>query len=205
MCVKIPRRFTFLDWERNNIMNNKVDWRDIKKIPNLLSVFRLVLIPACVYTFISDKYEAWVPFVIIFVSWLTDVLDGYIARHYNMITALGMILDPLADKLTQVVFLCALYSKGWVPKIIFYVLTGKEFLMLCGALFLKGKLKENVIPANKWGKTATGLFYLSVGFLLLGFDNIAIPMLYLTTAVTLGAFISYSLIVYNIAKDKKEK
>ena len=185
-------------------MNNRIDWRDITKIPNLLSVFRLVLIPACVYTFISDKYEAWVPFVIIFVSWLTDVLDGYIARHFNMITQLGMVLDPLADKLTQVVFLFALYSKNWIPEIIFYVLTGKEFLMLCGAIFLKKRLKESIIPANKWGKSATGLFYLSIGLLLLGFDSIAIPLLYLTMIITIAAFVSYSLIVYKMDKEKKQ-
>ncbi len=188
--------------EKNN--NSNIHWSDITKIPNLLSVFRLVLIPLCVYTFMSDKYESWVPFVVILISYITDILDGYIARKYDMITGLGMFLDPLADKLTQVVFLFALYVEKWVPEIIFYVLAGKEFLMLCGTIFLKKYLKNNIIPANKWGKLATGLFYISVGLLLLGFDTVAIPLLYVTMISTVIAFLSYSMIVYGMLKEQKK-
>ncbi len=184
--------------------NSNIHWADITKIPNLLSVFRLVLIPVCVYTFMSPHYESWVPFVVIFVSWMTDILDGYIARKYNMITGLGMFLDPLADKLTQVVFLAALYYEGWVPEIIFVVLTAKEFLMMCGTIFLKKYLKNNIIPANKFGKLATGLFYISVGLLLLGFDKIAIPLLYVTMVATVIAFCSYTKIVYGMLKEQKK-
>ena len=188
----------------NNNNNSNIHWSDITKIPNLLSLFRLFLIPLCVYTFVSPKYESWVPFVVIFVSYMTDILDGYIARKYDMITGLGMFLDPLADKLTQVVFLFALYVEGWVPKIIFVVLAGKEFLMMCGTVFLKKYLKNNIIPANKFGKLATGLFYISVGLLLLGFREIAIPLLYVTMVSTVIEFISYSVIVYGMLREQKK-
>ena len=121
-----------------------------------------------------------------------------------MVSDFGKALDPLADKLTQVVFLFALYVEGWVPKIIFVVLAGKEFLMMCGTVFLKKYLKNNIIPANKFGKLATGLFYISVGLLLLGFREIAIPLLYVTMVSTVIAFISYSVIVYGMLREQKK-
>ena len=77
--------------------------KDIFSIPNLLSLFRLLLIPvyATLYLNATQRYQYLLAGVILAVSCLTDMIDGKIARKYNMITTLGKILDPLADKLTQ--------------------------------------------------------------------------------------------------------
>ena len=70
-------------------------------IPNLLSLIRILLIPVFVALFFHDEM-IWAALILI-ISGLTDTLDGYIARHFNMITNLGKVLDPIADKLTQAV------------------------------------------------------------------------------------------------------
>ena len=70
-------------------------------IPNLLSLIRILLIPVFVALFFHDEMIGAA--LILILSGLTDTLDGYIARHFNMITNLGKVLDPIADKLTQAV------------------------------------------------------------------------------------------------------
>ena len=76
---------------------------EIFSIPNVLSYFRIILIPCFVYVYVTSDTQAGhiLAAVIILVSGLTDLLDGKIARKFNMITELGKALDPLADKLTR--------------------------------------------------------------------------------------------------------
>lgn len=79
------------------------DWKkDVFTIPNLLSLFRLVLIPVYVAIYLNaqELWEYFLAAAILAVSCLTDMIDGKIARHYNMISTLGKILDPIADKAT---------------------------------------------------------------------------------------------------------
>ena len=80
------------------------NWKkDILNIPNLLSLFRLLLIPVyiTIYLRAQDKADYFLAASILAVSCLTDMIDGQIARRFNMITDLGKLLDPIADKLTQ--------------------------------------------------------------------------------------------------------
>ena len=85
-------------------MNTIKNW--CKHIPNALSILRFLLIPTIVIYIIKDCYiEA---FVFLTISGFTDVLDGYIARKYNFITNFGKLIDPLADKATQVSILVTL-------------------------------------------------------------------------------------------------
>ena len=80
------------------------DWKkEVFTIPNLLSLFRLALIPIYVVIYLNAE-AAWEYFLaagILAVSCLTDMIDGKIARHFNMISTVGKILDPIADKATQ--------------------------------------------------------------------------------------------------------
>ena len=87
--------------------------KNIFTIPNIISLFRLVLIPFFAIIYFSDSFEYryfWCVFIIL-LSGLSDIVDGVIARKCNMISDLGKILDPIADKLTQVVvILCLLIN-----------------------------------------------------------------------------------------------
>ena len=86
----------------------------IKHVPNILTVVRFLLIPIILYFVFTEQYIA--AFLMLTVSGLTDVLDGIIARKFDCITNFGKLIDPLADKTTQVSILAALTFKEIIPK-----------------------------------------------------------------------------------------
>ena len=94
------------------------------------------------------------------ISGLTDILDGTIARKYNYITDFGKLMDPLADKATQISLLTTLFIKGAIPIWILAIVVLKEFCMVSGASFLYGK--ELVVSSKWYGKLATVLFYVAM-------------------------------------------
>ncbi|MEW9122609.1 MAG: CDP-diacylglycerol--glycerol-3-phosphate 3-phosphatidyltransferase [Thermotaleaceae bacterium] len=129
-------------------------------IPNMLTIIRFLLIPIFVYTFYSTaENNIRLSFYIFLIAGLTDILDGYIARRYNIITKWGQAMDPLADKLMQLTVLACLTHKGYIPYIILFIIAGKEVLLILGALILYYRGNNTVIPSNSFGKTATILFY----------------------------------------------
>ena len=117
------------------------DWKkDIFTIPNLLSMFRLILIPVYILIFIKAE-EIWDYYIaagILAVSCLTDLIDGKIARHFNMISNLGKILDPVADKATQfslIVCLATKYRILWYLLLLFVIKEG--FQLIAGGINLE--------------------------------------------------------------------
>lgn len=129
-----------------------------KHIPNILTIFRFILIPFIVLNLANDKYLA--AFVIFTVSGLTDILDGFIARKFNFITNFGKLIDPLADKCIQIITLATLALKDIIPMWIIIIVILKEFIMVAGASFLYGK--ELVVSSKWYGKLATVLFYIAI-------------------------------------------
>lgn len=129
-----------------------------KHIPNILTIFRFILIPFIVLNLANDKYVA--AFVIFTISGLTDILDGFIARKFNFITNFGKLIDPLADKCTQIITLATLAIKDIIPMWIIIIVILKEFIMVAGASFLYGK--ELVVSSKWYGKLATVLFYIAI-------------------------------------------
>lgn len=130
----------------------------LKYIPNILTVLRFFLIPFTVYYLINDQFILAIVFL--FLSGLTDVLDGTIARKFNFITNFGKLIDPLADKLTQVSLLGTLVVKDIIPLWILVIVLIKEAAMVAGASFLYGK--ELVVSSKWYGKASTVLFYLAI-------------------------------------------
>ena len=180
-------------------------------IPNLISVIRILLIPVFGYLFYND--EKILAVVILAVSGLTDMFDGKIARKFNQISDLGKVLDPVADKLTQITIAVMLFidfktasnpiinALGWV----FLVFLIKEAVMIVGGLIM---LLLNIRPgaAEFWGKAATVVFYVGmviiiavgpeVGALnsILNFElpNVITGIIVVVCAImTLAAFASY--------------
>ena len=189
---------------------NKTKVKDLcRHIPNALTILRFILIPFIIVNIVQDKYiEA---FVFLTLSGLTDVLDGFIARKFNYITNLGKVLDPLADKTTQVSILVTLALKGLIPMWILIIVAIKEFAMITVASFLYGK--EFVVSSRWYGKLATVLFYLaivssfaikyatSIGVELLQFD---IYIYYIALAMTLFSLVMYYITFYRQGFLKKE-
>ena len=131
----------------------------LKNIPNLLTVFRLLLIPVMLYYLFTDNLK--IALVIYVLASTTDVVDGFIARKFDMITDLGKILDPLADKLLQFAALIGLWYSKIIPVWILIVFFCKEIIMGIGCFKLM--LKDNVIVQAKWfGKLSTCTFFLAI-------------------------------------------
>ena len=129
-----------------------------KHVPNILTIIRFLLIPIIVMFAFQDNYIATI--IMLTVSGLTDVLDGYIARKFNFISNFGKLMDPLADKMTQIALLGTLAIQKIIPVWIIVVVIIKEFLMVSGASFLYGK--ELVVSSKWYGKLTTVLFYVAI-------------------------------------------
>ena len=130
----------------------------LKNVPNALTIVRFLLIPIILYFIFTGNYL--LGFVFFTISGLTDILDGTIARKFNLISNFGKLMDPLADKLTQISVLASLVIKNIIPIWILIIVIVKELVMIIGASFLYGK---DVVVYSKWfGKLATVLFYIAI-------------------------------------------
>lgn len=129
-----------------------------KHIPNALTILRFILIPFIVGYLSEENYI--LAFVFLTLSGLTDVLDGFIARKFNFITNFGKLIDPLADKATQVSVLATLTLQHIIPLWILIIVLLKECIMIAGASFLYGK--ELVVSSRWYGKLSTVLFYIAI-------------------------------------------
>lgn len=130
----------------------------IKHIPNILTICRFIFIPTIVIALGLNDYILAI--ILFTLSAFTDVLDGIIARKYNVISDFGKLMDPLADKCTQIAVVLTLTIKNIIPMWIIVVLIIKEVVLIAGASFLYGK---KLVVSSKWyGKLSTVLIYLAV-------------------------------------------
>lgn len=130
-------------------------------IPNWLCFLRIALIPIFSVLFIKEHYI--IAFVLMIIAAVTDLLDGKIARKYNMVSNLGKILDPIADKLSQVAIVIILIFKFWsfegILKYLLFLFIAKELIMvIAGAVLLAKGMRP--VAAEMWGKVATTVFYI---------------------------------------------
>ena len=167
------------------------DWKkEVFTIPNLLSLFRLALIPVYIYIYLgaTETYQYITAGTIMAVSCLTDLIDGKVARRFNMVSTLGKILDPLADKITQFTLTVCLSLK------LALFVVKELFQLIAGAVHLKmGKMLPGALMA---GKVCTTVLFISLIALVLFplVDDTAVSVIAAVDAVFLGiSFVSYIL------------
>ncbi len=167
-------------------------------IPNILTTIRFLLIPVFYFVYFSSMENNFMISIVIFlISGITDVLDGYIARKYDMITKWGTLLDPLADKLMLLTALFCLSSTKTISIWIFVLILSKEVLMILGGILL---LKmRTVVSARYYGKAATLFFYLSIGVMIFN-KTIGGYIMYIAIILTLFAFFNYLRNYLNIKR-----
>ena len=129
-----------------------------KHVPNILTIVRFLLIPIIIVFALNDNYVATI--IVLTISGFTDILDGFIARRFNLISDFGKLMDPLADKATQITILAVLTIQKIIPFWILTIVLLKEFVMIAGASFLYGK--ELVVSSKWYGKLSTVLFYAAI-------------------------------------------
>lgn len=171
-------------------------------IPNVLTLIRIALIPVVAYAFYIGNITAAV--VIFLVSCFTDIADGIIARRFNMITDLGKVLDPLADKGMQVTVLFSMAARHFMPWAVVAVIIIKELLQFAGGAHLYSS--NVVIAANWYGKLSTVVTSICLVVILLFHDFL--PPVWLTVfswMPVLFAMIALCGYVLIFMKAKKEQ
>lgn len=173
----------------------KFNKKDLWTIPNILCYIRFALIPIFVVMYINaqEPKQYLQAAAVVLASGLTDFFDGYIARRYNMITDLGKLIDPLADKLTQAALIFVLVVKiRWMFLLLILFVTMQLFMLIAGIVMLKRGKK---LSGAKWfGKVSTTVFYGTMLFL------VALPTLSPTVTYILmmicGIFLLLSFVLY---------
>lgn len=134
----------------------KIDKKQILTVPNLLSLLRLLMIPLFVGLYLNG-HEGWTAAVLI-LSGVTDVVDGYVARHFGQVSDFGKAFDPVADKLTQAAMLLCLFSRYPMMIVPFILLAVKEvFSGISGLIVIK---RTGIVPGAEWhGKLTTMMLY----------------------------------------------
>lgn len=174
-------------------MNKKNETENkILTVPNLLSLLRLLMIPVIIwlYAFRKDYFPAG---ALLILSGLTDLADGYIARHFNAVSNVGKILDPIADKLTQAAMLFCLVTRFPLMAAPFGFLVIKElFIGTTGLLMIRKTGK--VVGADFHGKVATTLLYAMMVLHIFWID--ITPEVSAATIVVCLASMCFTLLVY---------
>lgn len=187
------------------IMMFTKNWKkEIFTIPNVLSLFRLALIPVYmdIYLNAQEPSHYYLAAAILAVSCLTDLIDGKIARHFNMMTTLGKFLDPVADKATQftlIVCLAIRYPILWYLTAFFVVKEG--FQLIAGAIkWRKGKILNRALLS---GKICTTILFVSLILMVM------IPTMSAQTVTVIalvdGVFMLISFVHYILAYCGKVK
>lgn len=172
----------------------KIKAKDFISIPNILSYCRIILSLVFVFLYRQEvEHKSLYLGMILICSGISDALDGYIARKYNMVTELGKCLDPIADKLTQFILLICLLSKYPMAKVILGIFVVKEIVIT--SVGYKVICVQGKNDGAKWyGKLSTVIFYVVTVILVLFTDinaTFANVLLGISGVAILGAFVGY--------------
>ena len=178
-------------------------------LPNKLTMFRVILIPFFVFFLLAPYFEGYGNYVadaILIVASLTDLLDGKIARKYNLVTNFGQFMDPLADKLLVCSAMICLIELGLLPAWIVILIIAREFII--SGFRLIASDNGVVIAASYWGKFKTTFQMLMVIVLLLNFDIPAFKILgtvliWIATILTVVSLIDYIVKNKDVLKEQK--
>lgn len=176
-------------------------------LPNKLTVFRMILIVPFVLLLLGGlyhwgwftalfggilEYTDYIALAIFIVASLTDLLDGKIARKYNLVTNFGKFMDPLADKLLVCAALICLVEMGRIPAWIVILIISREFII--SGFRLVASDKGVVIAANYWGKFKTTFQIIMVCLMIANIDELQLVtdiMMWIALALTIISLIDY--------------
>lgn len=171
-------------------------------LPNKITIFRVILIPFFLVALLVDAIPAgkWIALGIFIVASLSDMVDGKLARKYNLVTDFGKFMDPLADKLLTCSAMIAMISLNLIPSWVVIVIIAREFTISGFRLIASDNGK--VIAANMWGKVKTTVQMIMIIYLIvkaaanwdsLFFNVVAQVLIYAALALTVISLMTYIL------------
>ena len=133
----------------------------MKIVPNIISVFRICLVPVFIVVYFSDVRDTKFYAVLVYaIASLSDFLDGFLARRLKASSTLGKVLDPLGDKLMTISAMACITIDGIIPIWAVIIAGVKEILMAIGGFVMHRMARADIPPSNIIGKTSTVLFFL---------------------------------------------
>ena len=178
-------------------------------LPNKLTIMRVILIPFFVFFMLAPYFEGYGNYIavaIFIVASLTDMLDGKIARKYNLVTNFGKFMDPLADKLLVCSAMICLIEKGSLASWIVIIIIAREFII--SGFRLIASDNGIVIAASYWGKFKTVFQMLMVIVLILdvklpAFEILGTVLTYIALILTVVSLIDYIVKNKDVLKEQK--
>lgn len=178
-------------------------------LPNKLTILRVILIPFFVFFMMAPYFEGYGNYIavaIFIIASLTDMLDGKIARKYNLVTNFGKFMDPLADKLLVCSAMICLIETGQLAAWIVIVIIAREFII--SGFRLVASDNGVVIAASYWGKFKTVFQMLMVIVLILdipypAFQILGTVLVYVSLILTVVSLIDYVVKNKDVLKDQK--
>ncbi len=175
-------------------------------LPNKLTILRVIMVPFCVFFMLTDMLGLlghWIGLIIFIVAALTDLLDGWIARKYNIVTNFGKFMDPLADKLLVCSMLICLVALGRIEAWIVIVIIAREFII--SGFRLVASDQGVVIAASYWGKFKTVFQLIMIGFLMVEetwfvFHIVSRILVWIALALTIVSLVDYIYKNRNVLK-----
>ena len=184
-----------MDENKKEAWRSRLTLKQIFTIPNILSFFRLALVPIIVWLYCFERSPEWTMLVIL-ISAFTDIIDGFIARKFNMITDFGKFIDPVSDKVTQgVVLICLLtrFPLMWIPLGIMIVKETISFILR----LMTFNRKEEVASAEWHGKLTTVLLYTIMSLHIVWYE--IMPMVSLICILATSGVMVLSFALYTIS------
>lgn len=185
-------------------------FKDINTVSNYISLLRVLLaLPLFVFV---DKFEVsysyrLLAFGMCILAFITDILDGYLARKLDQVSEFGKIIDPLADKLCIALVVIKLYLAGYIPDYYFYIITLRDLIIFVGGIYVTKKIGF-VLPSNMLGKITV----VSIGFyilgVILGADSLPVVnniLLYLSIFLSFASVVGYTYRGFEAIKWKKNE
>lgn len=174
-------------------------------LPNKLTVFRVILIVPFVFFMITDfagNYSDWISLFIFILASLTDMLDGKLARKYNLVTNFGKFMDPLADKLLVCAALICLVEMERIPAWIVIIIISREFII--SGFRLIASDNDVVIAASYWGKFKTTFQMIMVCLMIINIRQLTIItqiVMWIAVALTIISLVDYVIKNKNVLLD----
>lgn len=174
-------------------------------LPNKLTILRVLLIPVFVVLLLADFWGKWLDYIalaIFIIASLTDMLDGMIARKYNLITNFGKFMDPLADKLLVCSAMICLLDLGRIPAWVVIVIIAREFII--SGFRLVASDKGVVIAAGYIGKAKTVFQMIMIMLMILDIEQIQLftdIVMYIAVALTIISLVDYIGRNYKVLKE----
>jgi CDP-diacylglycerol--glycerol-3-phosphate 3-phosphatidyltransferase len=164
-------------------------------IPNYLTTLRLLAIPFMARAICAGAKYNTLAFILFLAIWSTDLLDGYIARHYHQVSDFGKVFDPLVDKIFQLTMALTFYLTQRLPLWVLIFMLAKELMMIFGGYFLL-RDSRTIVQAHWYGKLATVLLVAAFATLFLlppSLSHVAGVIFILPVGWALVAYILYGV------------